>query len=93
MVPVMDYWRWMLPNFAGRVRPSSWRMTEADAQARYPGCQRVEGSLEVRHDERGYDPSHSFHSGLVLRESDGAMLLPATLTSPCPTPLTTPSRH
>ena len=56
MVPAMEplqLWRWYLPDLKGRLKPSTWRMTEADAQARYPGCQRVEGSLDVRNDGLG----------------------------------------
>ena len=70
----MELWRWYLPNLKGKPRPSTWRMTEEDAQARHPGCTRVEGSLEVRTDVRG-SPSQSFASGLVLR-GDGAMVRP-----------------
>lgn len=72
----LQLWRWHLPDLKGRLKPSTWRMTEAQAQARYPGCTRVEGSLELRNPS-GYDASHSWHSGLVRRASDGAMLAPA----------------
>jgi hypothetical protein len=48
-------------------------MTERDAQARYPGCTRVEGTLEVRQFEP--DTGHSMDAGLV-RRSDGAMVPP-----------------
>jgi hypothetical protein len=41
-------WRWYLPDLKGKLKPSRWRMTEADAQVRHPGCTKVEGSLEVR---------------------------------------------
>jgi hypothetical protein len=48
-------------------------MTEEEAQARHPGCTKVEGSLEVRRFD--LDTGHSMASGLVRRE-DGAMVLP-----------------
>jgi hypothetical protein len=46
-------------------------MTEADAQARYPGCTKVEGSLEIRRFEP--DTGHSIDAGL-MRFGDGAMM-------------------
>ena len=64
-------WRWWLPDLKGKLKPSRWRMTEVEAQARYPGCTRVEGSLEVRQIELG--TGHSMDAGLV-RRGDGAMV-------------------
>jgi hypothetical protein len=64
-------WRWYLPDLKGKLKPSRWRMTEAEAQARYPRCTKVEGSLEVRQFEP--DTGHSMASGLIRRE-DGAMM-------------------
>jgi hypothetical protein len=58
----------------GKLRPSRWRMTDNEAQARYPGCKRVEGSLEVRQIDAF--AGHSMPSGLV-RRADGAMALPS----------------
>ena len=71
---MIELWRWHLPDLNGRLKPSTWRMTAADAQACHSGSTRVEGSLELREsvDEAG----HSFASGLVQRESDGAMMPP-----------------
>ncbi len=66
-------WRWYLPDLKGNLRSSRWRMTEANAQARHPGCTKVEGTLEIRQFER--DTGHTFASGLVRRE-DGAMMPP-----------------
>jgi hypothetical protein len=66
-------WRWYLPDVKGKLKPSRWRMTEEEAQARHPGCTKVEGSLEVRQFEP--DTGHSMASGLV-RRSDGAMVQP-----------------
>lgn len=59
-------WRWYLPDVTGKLKPSRWRMTEAEAQARYPGCTKVADSLEVRQFEP--DTGHSMASGLVRRE-------------------------
>jgi hypothetical protein len=67
----LHLWRWWLPTIDGKLKPSRWRMTEQEAQARYPGCNKVEGSLEVRQFER--DTGHAFASGLV-RRSDRAMV-------------------
>lgn len=64
-------WRWHLPDLKGRLRPSRWRMTEPEAQARYPGCTKVEGSLEVRVCEPY--TGHAMASGLQMRD-DGAMM-------------------
>ena len=69
----LQVWRWYLPDLKGRLKPSGWRMTEAEAQARQLGCTKVEGSLEVREDVRG--TSHSMASGLVRNES-GALMPP-----------------
>jgi hypothetical protein len=69
----LHLWRWYLPDLKGRLKPSRWRMTEDEAQARHPGCTKVEGSLEVRQFEP--DTGHSMASGLVCR-SDGAMMQP-----------------
>jgi hypothetical protein len=41
-VDTLYLWRWWLPDLKGNLKPSRWRMTEDDAQARYPGCTRVE---------------------------------------------------
>jgi len=71
----IQLWRWNLPDLKGRIKPSTWRMTEADAQARCPGCKRVTGSLELRQSVNN-NPAHSFHSGLVRRD-DGTMLPPS----------------
>jgi hypothetical protein len=88
-------WRWYLPDIKGRLRPSGWRMTGAEAQKRHPGCTKVDGTLETRRFERVTD--HTFASGLVRRE-DGAMMPPepfqrsgpsgCPLMSPCGGPLT-----
>ncbi len=72
-------WRWYLPDLKGKLKPSRWRMSEANAQAWYPGCTRVEGSLEVR--VVGDYKGHSMPSGLVQRE-DGAMMPPSQLRPP-----------
>ena len=69
----LHLWRWYLPDLKGKLKPSTWRMTEGDAQARYPGCTRVEGTLEVRQFEP--ETGHSLDAGLV-RRSDGAMMPP-----------------
>lgn len=69
----LNLWRWWLPDLKGMPRPSGWRMTEADAQARHPGCTKVEGSLEIRQFEP--DTGHSMPAGLVRRD-DGAMMPP-----------------
>jgi hypothetical protein len=57
------------PDLRGKLKPSRWRMTEQEAQARYPGCTRVEGSLEVRQFEP--DGGRAMDAGLVRRR--GAM--------------------
>jgi hypothetical protein len=67
-------WRWYLSDLKGKLKPSRWRMTEVDAQARHPSCTKVEGSLEIRQFEP--DTGHSMPAGLVRRD-DGAMLPPA----------------
>lgn len=64
-------WRWYLPDLKGRLKPSRWRMTEAEAQARYPRCSKVENSLEVRVCEPY--KGHSMASGLV-RDENGALV-------------------
>lgn len=48
--PPIEVWRWRIPHprRPGRSRVSTWRMTEAEAQERYPGAEKVEGSLQVR---------------------------------------------
>jgi hypothetical protein len=48
-------------------------MTEAEAQARHLGCNKVAGSLEVRQFE--FDTWHSMDTGLV-RRNGGAMMQP-----------------
>jgi hypothetical protein len=67
----LHLWRWYLPDLKGELTPSRWRMTEAEAQARRPGCTKVEGSREVRQIEP--DTGHAFASGLI-RRADGAMV-------------------
>jgi hypothetical protein len=46
-------------------------MTEEEAQARRPGCTKVEGSLQARQFEP--DGGHAFASGLI-RRADGALV-------------------
>lgn len=65
--------RGFLPDRKGRLKPSRWRMTEAQAQASYLGCTKVEHSLEVRVVEPY--KGHSMASGLV-RNENGALLPP-----------------
>jgi hypothetical protein len=67
----LHFRRWYLPDLKGKLTPSHWRMTEAQAQARHPGCTKVEGSLEVRQIEP--DTGHAFASG-PIRRADGAMV-------------------
>ena len=43
-----EVWRWWIPGINGKLHRSRWHMTEQQAQARYPGCKRVEGSRELR---------------------------------------------
>lgn len=46
-----EYWRWKIPDERkpGRTIVTSWKMTEADALARYPTAVREAGTMEVRH--------------------------------------------
>jgi hypothetical protein len=43
-------YRWRVPDERkpGRTRVTRWAMTEAEALERYPGAEKVDGSLEVR---------------------------------------------
>jgi hypothetical protein len=46
----IEVWLWRIPDprRPGKSRVSTWRMTEAEAHERFPGAEKVEGSLEVR---------------------------------------------
>jgi hypothetical protein len=70
----INLWRFWLPDIKGGLKPSRWRTTEAEAQARDPGRIKVEGSLEVRQIDAFV--GHSMPSGFV-RRADGATVLPS----------------
>jgi hypothetical protein len=55
MPPRIELWLWTVTDeITGKRRQTRYRMTEADARARFgDDAQKVEGSLEVRTPERG----------------------------------------
>ena len=45
----VEFFRWYIPEFSsGKLYLSRYKMTVADAQARFPGCKPELGSREVR---------------------------------------------
>jgi hypothetical protein len=49
MTRPVEYWLWKVTDpRTGKVRRTTYRMTEAHAEQSFPGAERIPGSVEIR---------------------------------------------
>lgn len=65
----MELWKWWIPNELkpGKLK-QSWRMGEAEAQARFPGSRRVDGSQLVVTGNRELPTADQAPGALIANE-------------------------
>lgn len=66
-----SFWLWSIPDDRkpGRLRKTTYRMTEADALARHPTAKKVEGSEELRLLPETDEERAAFGAGSLRRSS------------------------
>jgi hypothetical protein len=62
----VEFWRWMIPGNKGKLHRSRFDMTEEEAKAHYPGCQRVPGTCVVRNLPETEEEVLKMHTGSFL---------------------------